>query len=351
MGNKREIGVAAKNQKSSNHDNTISNLKKAMIELRNDDHSRSQENCYKIQLKNEETMYLHIVQVIAMLFSKLKADANAALFPDIVTECVLAVPSYFSPLEQNIVLFAAGIAGLSCRFLIKETTALAIEYGFYKTFPSEKIIIFIDFGHISIQICACRFSETRIETLAEAHEMIGGKDIDTTLATHFLKDSHYQDKSEEFQSEFRDEVEKLKIKMSANTEKLPLSNAQHLIGSETPLSMQRSQMEAVCGEIFEKITKFFRTFLDDCEVEIRDVNSIEITGGSSRIPAFKRIVEEVFEKPPREALSQDVAISKGCFLRNVMARKKKNIGIIEKPLRRGSTLPGFLPIEEVRGGL
>lgn len=49
-----------------------------------------------------------------------------------------------------------------------------------------------------------------------------------------------------------------------------------------------------------------------------DIHSVEIAGGSSRIPALKRLVEEVFGKSASTTLNQDEAVARGCALQCAM---------------------------------
>lgn len=332
VGGKRDVGEVAKNQRSKYQASTVHNLKKNLIEPKVDDHLSRQS---ALQFIRSNSLHFFIngkmldsIQFVAALFTKLKADADKTLHPATVTECVLAVPTYFSSSERKSVLLAAGVAGLSCRHLIKESTALAIDYGCNKTFPIERTVIFIDFGHTAVQICACVFSETKIETIAEAYAPIGGQDIDEMLMKHFLETSRLKVENDKFQTEFQDGIERLKIEMSADS-KMHNLNVQHLISKDTELTMNRLKMEAVCSGIFDNISGFLKQFLIDSGLNIENVHSVEIFGGSSRIPAFKKVVEKVFEKSPRESLSQDDAISRGCFLRDFMSKHKKHLEIIE----------------------
>lgn len=346
-GNQREIGARAAKLKAGNHANVIKNIKKHLICPKSRacgyDQTKSKAlRSYSLRYKDERRT-VDSVQVIAMLFSKLKADANAAIFPETVTECVLAVPSYFSSSEQKSVLLAAGVAGLSCRFLIKETTALAIEYGFYKAFPVERIVVFVDFGHNSIQICASAFSENKIEIIAEGSDLIGGLDVDKILKNHYL---NY------FIPALSDEIENMKITMSSSIEEMPFQ-VDHLIGKRAPIPMHRPEMETLCSDLLERITMLFEDFLKMSGLDPQNIHAVEITGGSSRIPAFKRIVEKVFQKTPLETINKDEAVSRGCSLRNIIVKKKRNIEIIEKLTEKlleadFENVAGFMSIGEVQ---
>ena len=45
-----------------------------------------------------------------------------------------------------------------------------------------------------------------------------------------------------------------------------------------------------------------------------EIHSVEVVGGSSRIPVFKRLVKEVFGLEPSTTLNSDEATARGCAL-------------------------------------
>lgn len=45
-----------------------------------------------------------------------------------------------------------------------------------------------------------------------------------------------------------------------------------------------------------------------------DIESVQIVGGSSRLPAVKSLVQKVFGKEPSTTLNQDEAVARGCAL-------------------------------------
>lgn len=47
---------------------------------------------------------------------------------------------------------------------------------------------------------------------------------------------------------------------------------------------------------------------------IDDISTVELVGGSTRIPAVKAIIEQVFSKPVQTTLNQDEAVSRGAAL-------------------------------------
>jgi len=56
------------------------------------------------------------------------------------------------------------------------------------------------------------------------------------------------------------------------------------------------------------------SFVASIELGLNDIHSVEIVGGSTRIPAIKLLIEKVFRKAPSTTLNQDEAVSRGCAL-------------------------------------
>lgn len=51
---------------------------------------------------------------------------------------------------------------------------------------------------------------------------------------------------------------------------------------------------------------------------LEEIHSVEIVGGSSRIPAIKQNIEKVFGKSSSTTLNQDEAVARGCALQCAM---------------------------------
>lgn len=281
---------------------------------------------------NGKEFNINVVQIVSMLLSKLKFDAEKTL-SEIVTGCVIAVPSHFSESSRHCLLIAAGVANLNVHYITNETTAIALNYGFYKKFPNPTNVVFVDFGYSTFQIAICQFTDNKIEILAEESKLIGGRDIDELLAKHFMLMIDKPQENKVFCVGLLEEVEIMKKKMSVDTIDI-LLNTQHLLDDDNiSIGMPQHEMEQICKSLFEKIEKLMRKCLSDVNISLEDIHSIEIVGGSTRIPAVKRLIETVFGKPPIATMNQDEAVSQGSLLRFIVPRKKRGFQIIEKENR------------------
>lgn len=274
------------------------------------------------------TKTFETTQILAMLFSRLKSFANASVGrQDEVVKCVITCPTYFKASEREIILVAAGIAGLSCISLIKDTTAIAISYGVYKTFPKPVNVVFIDFGHSFLQVCICSFSSNKTVVLADVSAPIGGRDVDKKIAEYFISKLDLLKASiinEYFYRGLLIEVEKLKKKLGLDTESQSVNIGFLLRKESLQLSMDRKEMETVCVDIFEKVKLTMIESLEKSSLTPEDIQSVETVGGSRCIPKVKSLVQDVFGKPARITMNQDEAIAKGCLL-NFLSKKKIDV--------------------------
>lgn len=335
-GRNRVLGVAAKNQQVTNMNNTIGGFKRLLGRKYNDPHVQNElrKIPYKVEPRpdggigirvnyQDEEVVFSPEQITAMLFTKLKEDSFKELKTQI-NDCVVTVPSYFTNAERQALLDAAGICGLNVLRLMNETTATALSYGFYKQdlpAPEEKArnVIFVDCGHSALQVSACAFHKGKLKMLASCADQVGGRDFDYALAEHF---------SNEFQTKYKidprtnkraylrllTEVEKLKKQMSANSTKLPLNIECFMNEIDVHSTIQRPDMEAMCAGSLQRIEATMKKLLKDSNLALEDIHSVEIVGGSSRVPAIKQMIEQIFGKPASTTLNQDEAVSRGAAL-------------------------------------
>ncbi|XP_011190138.1 heat shock 70 kDa protein 4 isoform X1 [Zeugodacus cucurbitae] len=334
-GRKRIIGVAAKNQQVTNMKNTVSGFKRLLGRKFNDPHVQRELSSiptkveqrpdggigYKVNYLDQE-QYFSPEQLTAMLFTKLKETSTTALQAQ-VNDCVITCPAYFTNSERKALLDAAQIAGLNVLRLMNETTATALSYGFYKQdLPDEskpRNVVFVDCGNSSLQVSVCAFTKGKLKMLASAWDQIGGRDFDSVLAEHFAKefyDRYKLNANTNARAYLRllTEIEKLKKQMSANSTKLPINIECFMDDVDVSSSMQRAQMEELCGHLFKRVEMTFVKLLQDSKLSLDDIHSVEVVGGTTRIPAIKQLIEQVFGKPASTTLNQDESVSRGAAL-------------------------------------
>ena len=84
------------------------------------------------------------------------------------------------------------------------------------------------------------------------------------------------------------------------------------------MNIFRSEMEELCAPLFERVEQTLRRCLADSGLKQEDISEIELIGGSTRIPAVKSLIEQVFGKPPSTTLNQDECVARGAAIMAAM---------------------------------
>lgn len=80
----------------------------------------------------------------------------------------------------------------------------------------------------------------------------------------------------------------------------------------------RSEMEELCAPLFERVEQTLLKCLAASGLKQEDISEIELIGGSTRMPAVKTLIEQVFGKPPSTTLNQDECVARGAAIMAAM---------------------------------
>eukprot|EP00053_Salpingoeca_punica_P014851 m.135270 g.135270 ORF g.135270 m.135270 type:complete len:814 (-) comp16556_c0_seq2:349-2790(-) len=295
----------------------------------------------------EESLTLSIEQVQANFLLKMQECASKELGEKKVSDCVIGVPCYYTDEQRQATAEAVKIAQMNCLSLMNETTAVALSYGIYKQdLPEESApprrVIFVDFGHSQLQMCAAEFVKGKLTMLANAYDAnLGGRDFDRLLLNHFaneFKTKYKMDVLGNKRATIRLEVEceKLKKLMSSNTQALPINIECLLDDKDANGSMAREQFEQLAAPLLQRaeaVAVNLRQQLEQLGVNIAEIYAVEVVGGSSRIAAFRAALSNVFGKELSTTLNTDEGVVRGCALRGAMISptyKVRQFAVVDK---------------------
>ncbi|RXW13126.1 hypothetical protein EST38_g12727 [Candolleomyces aberdarensis] len=253
-------------------------------------------------------------QLVGLYFGKLRDIASKELKVG-VSDIVIAVPGWHTDIQRRALLDAAAIANLNVLGLINDTTATALGYGITKTdLPdpeSPRHVAFVDVGHATLSVSVAAFSKGQLTVLSTAYDQnLGGRDVDYALVQHFSNEFKGKYKSQGrlppyrrlreaqeslvLQQRVRDQVESIMNDIDANS-KLSREELEELI---------KPQLERITAPIHEAIAASGLT--------LDQIHSVELVGGSTRVPATKQKIQEAFSgKPLSTTLNQDEAAARG----------------------------------------
>lgn len=261
-----------------------------------------------------------VTQLTAMYLGKLRDIASNELKTG-VSDIVITVPGWFTDVQRRALLDAAQIAGLNCLRLINDTTAVALGYGITKSDLPEpenpRHVVFVDVGHSTTSASVVAFSKGRLDVKATAYDRhAGGRDIDYALVRHFaveFKEKYKIDVLSSPKATFRLAAgcDKVKKVLSANAE-APLNVESIMNDIDATSRLTREEYEKLIAGVLERIPGPIQQALADSGLTLEQIDTIELVGGCTRIPAVRAKIQSVFEgKVLSTTLNQDEAAARG----------------------------------------
>lgn len=272
-----------------------------------------------------ETHEFSPVQILGMLLSHLKQIAEKNLEVS-VSDCVIGIPSYFTDLQRRAYLDAAVIAGLKPLRLLHDCTATALGYGIYKADFSDSgpiYTVFVDIGHCDTQVCVASFEYGQMKIISHAFDgNLGGRDFDEVLFNYFasqFKEQYNIDVHANIKASIRlrASCEKLKKVLSANAE--AQLNIECLMDEKDVRGLiKREEFEKLSSDLLERISVPCHKALADSGLTLDKINSVELVGSGSRIPAITRILAVIFNREPSRTINASECVARGCALQCAM---------------------------------
>ena len=301
----RMVGSLAKRQAVTNHDRTITSIKRQMG------------TGYRVNIDGRKYTPQ---EISAMILQKLKKDAESYL-GEPVTEAVITVPAYFTDAQRQATKDAGKIAGLNVQRIINEPTAAALAYGADK--EAEQKIMVYDLGGGTFDVSILDISAGVIEVLATAgNNHLGGDDFDECVVQYLLsefKKQHHIDLSRDAAAlqRIREAAEKAKIELSsmtATTVELPYIT----VGRDGPLHMEipltRSKFNDLTDHLVQATREPVNQAINDSGVPVSQIRKVLMVGGSSRIPAVQELVQTMTGTLPFKGINPDECVAMGACL-------------------------------------
>ncbi len=354
----RLVGQIARRQAVTNPENTIFAVKRLIGRRYGDAEVAKARKVLPYKVVKADNDAAHVVlggkerspaEVSSWVLQKMKQTAEDYLGQK-VSDAVITVPAYFNDSQRQATKDAGEIAGLNVLRIINEPTAAALAYGLDKK-GDEKIAVF-DLGGGTFDISILELGSGVFEVKStNGDTFLGGEDFDQVvidyLCDEFKKDQGIDLRADKMALQrLKEGAEKAKCELSTSQEtdvNLPFITADRSGPKHLNMKLTRSKLEALCGELLDRLEEPCRTALKDAGLSASEIDEVILVGGMTRMPVVQARVRKLFGKEPHRGVNPDEVVAVGAAIQGgVLAGDVKDVLLLDvTPLSLGiETLGG-----------
>ncbi len=306
-------------------------------------------------------------EISAFILRELKRRAEAffaaegEVDPE-VDRAVITVPAYFNDAQRTATRDAGRLAGLEVLRIINEPTAASLAYGLDKRHAG--VIAVYDFGGGTFDISILRVEDGVFQVLATNGDThLGGDDIDQLLMARVLEAMDEAPDGETVQR-VRKAVIQAKWDLSEREDtRIVVDGAPGAAGARSgdpsprfSRAITRPEFESLIRPIVDRTLGPCRQALADAQLEPSQIDEMVLVGGSTRIPLVRRLVGELFDRPPHSELNPDEVVALGAAVQaDILVTGNREMllldvtplslgietigGVMSKIILRNSTIP------------
>jgi Fe-S protein assembly chaperone HscA len=304
-------------------------------------------------------------EISAYVLRQLKRNAER-FFGQPVTAAVITVPAYFNDAQRQATKDAGRMAGLDVLRLVNEPTAAALAYGLDQSKAGTIAVYDLGGGTFDISVLKLREGIFEVQsTNGDTH--LGGDDIDNLLLAIALDEIF-----SEHGVDLRNSPNAVQALRKASIEaKIQLSSEQSASfdielpnGDRYQREIPRNVFEMLIEPVLERTIGPCKQALTDAGVSPEEIDEVVLVGGSTRIPAVRRLVDDLFHlsargKKPHTELNPDEVVALGAAVQaDILAGASKSTeemllldvtplslgiealgGTVARIIQRNSTIP------------
>ncbi len=306
------VGKIAKQNAVSESDSVVEFVKRQIGKPKEDERDEKGAVCMQGWHYEYKGKKYSAQEISAMILKKLKNDAEARLGAP-VTDVVITCPAYFGNRERVATKESGRIAGLNVLAILDEPVASALSFGLEKKRKDQNVFVF-DLGGGTLDVVILEIKEDKIQEITiDGDHMLGGKDWDDEVIKYvsaLFMERHGSDPLDDPAS-YQD------LQLSAIKAKEELSRRErtkimvHYGGNSMGVELTRNKFEEITKSLVERCSMCCEKVLLNAHMTWREIDTLLLVGGSSRMPAIERMVAEISDKEPNKELNPDECVALG----------------------------------------
>lgn len=263
-----------------------------------------------------------------------------------ITKAVITVPAYFHDAQRAATKRAGELAGLEVVRILNEPTAAALAYGLDKLGDLARVAVY-DLGGGTFDLSILEMHDGVFQVLAtHGDTRLGGDDLDALILRRVLERAGIEECGGVLRVRLMEEAERVKRALSDSDEavfRVPFYDGANSIEQ----GFSRADLESIAAPWIQRTLRHCRQALADAALKPEDLNAVVLVGGSTRIPAVRRAVADLFKREPDVSQHPDEAIALGATIQGgVMSGALRTVVLLDvTPLSLGvETFGGLMNV-------